>query len=76
MPLLMALCRMERTELEPINSYYRLLVHRIARYYGVEHTIESARPAVLLLSKTLETKMYQITLIEPCDTYSRIFIGR
>lgn len=52
--------RMERTELEPINSYYRLLVHRVARYYGVEHTIEPARPAILILSKTLESKMYAL----------------
>lgn len=55
--MLILVYRMESTELEPINSYYRLLVHRIARYYGIEHTIESTRPAVLLLSKTLESKM-------------------
>lgn len=48
---------MARTELEPVNSYYRLLVHRIARYYGVEHTIEIDRPTILILSKTLETKL-------------------
>ncbi len=52
---------MEMTELEPINSYYRLLVHRIARYYGIDHTIESERPTIMILSKTLETKVYRST---------------
>lgn len=68
---------MEKTELEPINSYYRLLVHRIARFYGIEHTIEPNRPAIMLLTKTLETKMYNGAMTHhvtcPCRPLIRLY---
>lgn len=50
--------RMTKTEIEPINSYYRLLVHRVARFYGLEHVLDAQRSTVMILSKTPETQMY------------------
>jgi hypothetical protein len=49
---------MTKTEIEPINSYYRLLVHRVARFYGLEHVLDPQRSTVMILSKTPETQMY------------------
>lgn len=49
---------MTKTEIEPINSYYRLLVHRVARFYGLEHVLDAQRSTVMILSKTPETQMY------------------
>lgn len=70
-PSISQMCR-PVTELEPINSYYRLLVHRVARFYGLEHTVEPARPAILILSKTLETKVYpKPTSIRNPETHLR-----
>lgn len=54
----MNLGRMAKTEIEPINSYYRLLVHRVARFYGLEHVLDPQRSTVMILSKTAQTQMY------------------
>lgn len=50
--------------LEPVNSYFRLLVHRIARYYGLSHQVHYSRRGLIHLTKTPETI---IPLVKLCE---------
>lgn len=43
--------------MEPANSYYRLLVHRVARYYGLNHMADQVYRTILLISKGPHTEL-------------------
>ncbi len=39
-----------------MNSYHRLIIHRVAQYFKLAHVVDSSR-SVVILFKTQETEM-------------------
>lgn len=45
-----------RLEFPPMNSYQRLIVHRVAQYFKLSHVVDTSGKAVVLY-KSAETQM-------------------
>lgn len=56
-----AYCRQVRLELPPMSSYQRLIVHRVAQYFRLDHTavdLDRERRGIIL-HKTPDSKVYE-----------------
>jgi len=50
-------------EVEPPNSYFRLLVHRVARYYGFDHAVDPIQKTILVISKNANSTLYFLIIL-------------
>jgi predicted ATPase len=48
-----------------MNSYQRLILHRIAEYFGLAHIVDKNKVAVIIFKKEGAT-MYVISETRPC----------
>jgi hypothetical protein len=46
-----------RLEFPPMNSYQRMIIHKVADYFKLIHTVENKKKSVVALTKSEETAM-------------------
>ena len=49
-------CREQFLRFPPMTSYHRMLVHRIAAFFGLDHNVDQSGKAVVV-NKTNNTRM-------------------
>jgi len=50
-------CRQERHKFPQMSSYHRMLVHRVAAFFGLEHNVDESGKAVVV-NRCSSTRMY------------------
>lgn len=53
--------RSQRRKFPPMTSYHRMLLHRVAAYFGLDHNVDQTGKCVII-NKTSNTRMWVITL--------------
>ena len=48
-----------------MSSYHRMLVHRVAAYFGMEHNVDQSGKSVII-NRTGSTRMYARTHAKVC----------
>lgn len=54
--LLFLSSRAPRKKFPPMTSYHRMLLHRVAAYFGLEHNVDQSGKSVIV-NKTSNTRM-------------------
>lgn len=54
--LLFLSSRVPRKKFPPMTSYHRMLLHRVAAYFGLEHNVDQSGKSVIV-NKTSNTRM-------------------
>ena len=54
---LLPCCSQERYKFPQMSSYHRMLVHRVAAFFGLEHNVDESGKAVIV-NRSNSTRMY------------------
>ncbi|KAI8049560.1 single-stranded nucleic acid binding R3H [Syncephalis plumigaleata] len=46
-----------RLEFPPLNSYQRLIIHKVAAYFNISHSVEPNKKSVVILNKGPDSAM-------------------
>ena len=41
----------------PMTSYHRMIVHRVAAYFGMDHNVDQQTGKSVIINKTVNTRM-------------------
>lgn len=52
----LALHRSQKRKFPPMTSYHRMLLHRVAAYFGMDHNVDPSGKSVVI-NKTINTRM-------------------
>ncbi len=50
-------CRSQQRKFPPMSSYHRMLLHRVAAYFGMDHNVDPSGKSVVI-NKTTNTRMW------------------
>ncbi|XP_026054808.1 R3H domain-containing protein 1-like [Carassius auratus] len=61
----------QKRKFPPMTSYHRMLLHRVAAYFGLDHNVDQTGKSVII-NKTSNTRMYVCISTDPgCQNYKR-----
>lgn len=49
-------CRSQKRKFPPMTPYHRMLLHRVAAYFGMDHNVDPSGKSVVI-NKTTNTRM-------------------
>jgi len=63
-------CSQERHKFPQMSSYHRMLVHRVAAFFGLEHNVDESGKAVIV-NRSNSTRLYVHCCLK--ETKPRLF---
>ena len=54
---LLCCCRVDPLKLPPWDSYHRMLAHRVAAYFGLEHNVDPVDKSCVVVCKGPQTRV-------------------
>lgn len=59
----------------PMTSYHRMIVHRVAAYFGMDHNVDQQTGKSVIINKTINTRMYVQCIKQFCLLGIHVFVS-